>query len=113
MMVRWLAPKDDGGCPILSYALFRDDGITQIPSIEVNSVNDPLVRNIPTIRQVEVALRQADLGNRFKYELRVYNSEGSTSSTSVRLLFATEPPKPAQGPVITEIKANSMLISYA
>jgi len=62
---------------------------------------------------VEVALSNSDLGKRFKYELRVFNSEGSTSSTSVRLLFATEPPKPSQGPIITEIKANSMLISYA
>jgi hypothetical protein len=50
MMVRWQAPKDDGGCPILSYALFRDNGVTEIPSIEVNAANDPLVRNIPTIR---------------------------------------------------------------
>jgi len=50
MIVRWNAPKDDGGCPILSYALFRDDGASEIPNIEVNTPNDPLVRNIPTIR---------------------------------------------------------------
>ncbi len=62
---------------------------------------------------MEVSLNNADLGKRFKYELRVYNSEGSTTSTSVRLLFAIEPPKPSQGPIITEIRANSMLISYA
>lgn len=78
----------------MSYALFRDNGLTEIPSIEVNSPNDPLVRNIPTIRYVDVALNNADLGKSFKYQLIAYNSEGSTSSISVRLLFATEPPKP-------------------
>lgn len=113
MIVRWNAPKDDGGCPITGYSLFRDDGLSEIPSIEVNTVSDPLVRNIPTLRQVEVALSSADLGKRFKYELRVYNSEGSASAQSVRLLFAIEPPKPSQGPVIQEIKADSMLVSYA
>ncbi len=80
MIVRWNAPKDDGGCPITGYALFRDNGITEIPNIEVNAVNDPLVRNIPTLRQVEVALNNADLGKRYKYEIRAYNSEGSTSA---------------------------------
>lgn len=80
MFVRWTAPHDDGGCPITGYALFRDDGATEIPNIEVNAVNDPLVRNIPTLREVEVALNNADLGKWYKYEIRAYNSEGFTSA---------------------------------
>jgi len=54
MIVRWNPPKNNGGCPITGYALFRDDGVTENPIIEVNSDNDPLVRNIPTLRQLEV-----------------------------------------------------------
>ena len=50
MVVNWTSPADDGGCPITGYALYRDDGITEIPLIEVNTGNDPLVRNIPTLR---------------------------------------------------------------
>lgn len=71
---------DDGGCPITGYALFRDDGITQIPTIEVNAVNDPLVRNIPTLRQVEVQLGSSNLGSWFTYGIFAYNSEGMTSA---------------------------------
>ena len=40
---------EDGGCPVTGYSLFRDDGVTEMTSIEVNAVNDPLVRNIPTL----------------------------------------------------------------
>ncbi len=113
MIVRWTAPKDDGGCPITGYALFRDNGVTQIPNIEVNTNNDPLVRNIPTLREVEVALNSADLGTWYKYEVRAYNSEGSTSAQSVRLLFAVEPDKPSQGPVIVETTASSITVTYS
>lgn len=80
MLIMWNAPKDDGGCPITGYALFRDDGVTEIPNIEVNSASDPLVRNIPTLRQVSVQLLTADLGTWYKYEVHAYNSEGSTSA---------------------------------
>jgi hypothetical protein len=54
MIVRWNPPKNNGGCPITGYALYRDDGVTENTIIEVNSVTDPLVRNIPTLRQIEV-----------------------------------------------------------
>jgi len=80
MIVRWFPPKDNGGCPITGYALYRDDGVSENTNIEVNSVNDPLVRNIPTLRQLEVQLSNADLGKRIKYELRVFNREGSVAS---------------------------------
>lgn len=112
MFVKWAAPKDDGGCPITGYALFRDDGITEIPSIEVNSVNDPLIRNIPTLRQVEVQLGNANLGKWFKYEVRAFNSEGMISAQSVRLLFAIEPSKPSQAPVVVKIEATAITVSY-
>ena len=76
MTISWDAPLNDGGCPITGYAVFRDDGSTQIPSIEVNSNNDPSVRNIPVLRQVTATLNTADTGKKFKYEIRAYNREG-------------------------------------
>lgn len=54
MTLNWTAPMSNGGCPIIGYALFRDDGVTMTPNIEVNTNNDPAVRNIPTLRQVDV-----------------------------------------------------------
>ena len=80
MIVRWSPPKDNGGCPITGYALFRDDGVSENTIIEVNASNDPLVRNIPALRQLEVQLANADLGKKIKYELQVFNREGFVAS---------------------------------
>ena len=45
MTLEWTEPLDDGGCPIIGYALYRDDGITGEPSIEINTDNDLTIRN--------------------------------------------------------------------
>lgn len=58
---------DNGGCPILSYYLMRDDGITGYPFIEVNSANDVNVRNIPTLRDVSVVLDAATKGSMYTF----------------------------------------------
>lgn len=65
---------DNGGCPILSYYLMRDDGITGYPFIEVNSANDVNVRNIPTLRDVSVVLDAATKGSMYTFQLFVLNS---------------------------------------
>lgn len=50
IILSWTEPISNGGCPITGYALFRDDGITKNPTIEVNTANDPAIRGIPTLR---------------------------------------------------------------
>ena len=50
MTLEWTAPNDDGGCPITGYAVFRDDGVTGDPTVEINSDNDIDIRNKPTLR---------------------------------------------------------------
>jgi hypothetical protein len=109
MNLEWIEPKNSGGCPITSYALFRDDGITKNPIIEVNSINDPTVRNIPTLRQVSVTLANSDLGKTFTYVLYVFNREGSIMSEYVCYLFATIPD--AASPVPTLVSASSTQIT--
>ena len=71
MTLKWTEPKDNGGCPILSYYLMRDDGITGTPNIEVNSANDVNVRNIPTIRGVSVVLDASTKGSMYTFQLFV------------------------------------------
>ena len=100
MVVNWTSPADDGGCPITGYALYRDDGITEIPLIEVNTGNDPLVRNIPTLRQVTAQLTSVSLGSWITYQVQTFNSEGTVSSQTVKLLFAIPPAQPSAGPVV-------------
>ena len=62
MTLEWAAPTDDGGCPTTGYALFRDDGTSAVPNIEVNTADDPGVRNIPTLRRTVAEFDVADLG---------------------------------------------------
>ena len=78
MTLEWTAPEDDGGCPITSYAVFRDDGLTSAPSIEINSANDINVRDKPTLRTLVALFDSADLGSKFAFHVRTYNREGET-----------------------------------
>ena len=52
--IGWDKPADDGGCPILDYAVYRDDGDGSAITEEVNAFEDPLVRENPTLRQLTV-----------------------------------------------------------
>jgi hypothetical protein len=110
MTLEWEAPASDGGCPVTSYALFRDDGSTQVPSIEINLDDDPSVRNIPTLRQVVAQLDPSDLGKKFTFQLKVFNREGSTSSPLVAYFFSTTPDAPTAGPVVLSQSSTAIQI---
>lgn len=101
-----------GECPILSYYLMRDDGVTGVPSIEVNSVDDSAVRNLPTLRNVDVELLASDLGTMYTFKLYVTNSEGLVSSLPISFLFATEPETPTSAPIILEYSSEECYVSY-
>jgi hypothetical protein len=45
MTIEWIASVDDGGCPIIGYAIFMDNGLGTFT--EVNVANDLDVRGIP------------------------------------------------------------------
>jgi len=47
--VGWQAPASSGGCPILGYAVYVDDGAGGA-FVEANVDEDPLVRDQPTLR---------------------------------------------------------------
>jgi len=78
MSLKWSEPLNNGGCPVLSYYLMRDNGLTGVPSIEVNSLNDINVRNIPTLRDLDVILDVNTKGRMYTFQLFVSNREGSS-----------------------------------
>ena len=47
MTLRWIAPLNDGGCPITSYSIWIDDGNNGAVYTEVDPSN---VKNIPALR---------------------------------------------------------------
>jgi len=67
MSLEWSSPLQTGECPILSYHLMRDDGFSGVPTTEVNEANDASVRNLPTLRNVDVGLLVTDLGKMYTF----------------------------------------------
>ena len=112
MTLKWVEPLSNGGCPLLGYALFRDDGLSSLPIIEVNSSSDPLVRNIPTLTEVTANLNSADLGKKFTYVLRAFNREGQVTSDQVSFLFSTVPSTPSAGPIVTSYSSTKLTAKY-
>ena len=96
--LEWTPPADDGACPVTGYALFRDDGVSGVPSIEINVDNDPDIRNKPTLRRAVAAFDPANLGTKYAFQVRVYNREGETGGTVASYLFSTTPSKPIDSP---------------
>jgi hypothetical protein len=76
-----MAPWDDGGCPILSYAVFINDGLGGPITTEVNSAIDTNVRDHPSLRQLEITNFPADSAGRvFAFQVQAFNIELSSMS---------------------------------
>jgi hypothetical protein len=67
MTLVWQAPLSTGACAVSGYYLMRDDGLSGDPTIEVNTANDPMVRNMPTLRTVDVELPETSLGRQYTF----------------------------------------------
>ena len=56
----WTQPETDGGCPILGYAVYRNDGAGGPLDQEVNTVQDNNVRDKPSLRKMLITNFPAD-----------------------------------------------------
>ncbi len=77
----WEAPESDGGCDISGYAVFVDDGAGGA-FVEVNEVEDPLVRNIPGLSQLLITspFVTAVAGTDYRIYVEAFNVDGSLLS---------------------------------
>ena len=67
MTLSWTEPLNDGGCPITGYALFRDDGSSGDPTIEINMNDDVNIRDKPTLRTAVANFDSAQLGIKYAF----------------------------------------------
>lgn len=76
MTLKWQHPKDDGGCLITSYAVFRNDGAGGPINIEANAVNDANVRNRPTLDTLMITNFPvgSSTGLTFSFKVVAYNA---------------------------------------
>ncbi len=69
-----------------------DDGNSGTVTNEVNLVNDPAIRNIPTLRSAVITnFPAATEGNMFRFMITAFNKEGSCNSLLSSILYAGVP----------------------
>ena len=81
--------------------MFRDDGTTGNPTVEINADNDVNVRDKPTLRTIIVTNFDdpaQDLGKEFAFQVRVSNREGETLGSIARYVFSATPERPVAAP---------------
>lgn len=91
--LRWSAPQDTGGCPILSYALFVDDGNGGAYS----EVDSEQIRNKPYITSYTVT-GLSGVGTTFQFKLKTFNEVDEKESLPTEVLLAAVPDKPSAVP---------------
>ena len=97
----WDEPQDDGGCPLSSFAIYRDDGQSGEVVTEVNTDDDPTIRNNPILRRATITNFPTDsVGQYFRYKVVVFNREGSSDSPLVTVLNAGPPDTPSSAPLL-------------
>lgn len=114
--LEWQAPSDDGGCPILSFAVFRNDGEGGDIITEVNSDQDTNIRDNPTLRQMVITNYPVDaLGKTFMYQIEAFNVVQSYKSATASYQLAAVPPAPTTGPqdVISVTSNTQIKVEYA
>jgi hypothetical protein len=81
IMLSWVEPINDGGCPITSYAVFRNDGTSTSITVEANAPSDTNVRDRPTLRQLLVTnFPVGSTGMTFTFAVQAINEVASSYS---------------------------------
>jgi len=79
---------------------------------EVNSNNDPAIRNIPILRQATVtSFPVTPEGKSFRFMVRVFNKEGSADSVYTSIVLAGVPDTPASAPTLEADETDDTQIS--
>jgi large repetitive protein len=97
--VGWREPASSGGCPILGYAVFVDDGAAG-PFVEANTADDHLVRGQPTLRQLMIT-RVSAPGATYRVQVTAFTEAGEVTSPALGVVLASPPLKPPT-PVLLE-----------
>jgi len=92
----WKAPKSNGGCSIISYSIFKDDGNGGL----FNEVDSTIVNNNPSLRSYPIAFLSADTKKTFRYFMEAKNVIGIIQTDIVSFVLAAVPSKPPTSPYL-------------
>jgi len=106
--IEWEAPTDDGGCPVIEYQIYRDDG-------QGGSVNTLIhyeeLKGIYYARSLTVTdLPVSSVGKRFRFKVRVVTNFATVdSAVSESMILADRPDKPSMAPTRNTLTSNTTL----
>ena len=101
MTLSWTPPLSGGGCRVLSYSLFMDDGAGGVFSpLDPDEVNDK-----PTLREHVVTSFTSDdaaddTSKTYRFTLQASNVIGSVESREVAFVLAAVPDQPTSSPTL-------------
>lgn len=91
--ISWRAPKEDGGCPILGYAIYlANAGAALDASSEYDSVN---VRDKPLLSSYSIDMQSQVPGQTYQIRVGAINRIGEVPSDTTTVLLASVPETPA------------------
>jgi hypothetical protein len=94
--IGWQPPLNLGGCPVLGYQIFINNGLDDNVDIEVQSFDS----QNPNINQYLIDMSATGVvGRIYKIKIRSSNYEGTTDSNSLSVALASLPSKPTNIPV--------------
>jgi hypothetical protein len=103
--ISWNYPADNGGCTILGFRMFRNDGTpnSDILTTEVTSLvnNDPSI----LIHTIDMSV-DGVIGNIYKFKIRAINIMGTVDSNAISVALASLPSKPSTVPVSIKSGTN-------
>ena len=96
--IAWNAPQDNGGCRILGYEIFMNDGTPDSTVLSTQVI--AMANNNPSILTYTIDLSITGVvGYIYKFKIRALNIVGSVDSSAVSVALASLPAQPTQVPV--------------
>lgn len=107
LALKWDPPLSCGGCAVLGYALFMDDG----NGGALSEIDSGTIRNNPELMEHTVSTFPAgSLGNTFVFQLKVFTEGGETESEFAAFPLASVPGTPSSAPVADTSVSTSKVI---
>ena len=98
--IQWEPPADTGGCRIVSYIIYRNDGILGNVDTEVNEDNEPLVRDRPSLNSFQITNFPLNSeGFTFSIRIKVVTTQREGFSEILFAVLAGVPLKPTDAPL--------------
>ncbi len=64
LTLRWQIPTEDGGCPLIGFNLFGNDGVGGSINMEINPTE---INNRPSLTYYAINFDPTDTGKQFRY----------------------------------------------